>query len=528
MSLNKKLGSLNRDQVAHLLRRTTFGPSIDQIKLYEGKTVDEILNVLFDPNKMGLNYLPYDPQSGPNSTWVYDQSTRADYLMVSYMQFYVYLNHLENFHIKEKMQEFLYMFAACGVRDRKPQSGFHLYNLCNYHVDKPVKDFLLRLLRDSLYLATLNNNQNTKTSPIEDAGREFLEMAALGKGPEVAFGDYTTYTEQDVREVSRILTGLVPAYVYTGSGDYIDPDTGIPRGVIAPSWHDDGDKTFSHRLNNRTIRGGSTKAGVERELRELVEQLCDRGAGVYNYYVRRMYRFFVSDEIDADTERNIIQPLVADLVVNQGQLLPVLRKLLSSQHFFDDKNIGAKIKSGMDFLTSVQNSFCVSMPNRLTESHEFWHDLGRDTIVRYMLENIDHEPMSPPTIAGYAGDWVEGRWSQAWVSHNNLGFRQLIADMITQDSKILVNWDRVHMHWGAWELLNKLSNNHDPEEVVDEILTYTLPKMISNPRLSYFLNDVLLEGKANSYWTTASNNEKVVQLEKLIRAIVQSPEFQLY
>jgi len=206
MSLKKKTGPLSRKEVTHLLRRATFGPPISKIKQNEGKSARQILDLLFDANGFGLDYLPYDPQNG--DVWVEDNHTRADYLMVSYFQFYVYLNHLENFHIKEKLQEFLYMFAACGVRDRKPQLGFHLYSLCSYHTNKSIKDFLRRLLFNSMYLAALNNDQNTKDSPIEDIGREFLEMASLGKGPEVGFGDYTTYTEDDVREVSRVMTGL--------------------------------------------------------------------------------------------------------------------------------------------------------------------------------------------------------------------------------------------------------------------------------------------------------------------------------
>lgn len=529
MSLKKKIGPLSRKETAHLLRRATFGPNITQIRDNEGKTVDQILDLLFDPNGFGLNYLPFDPQDG--KVWVEDNHTRADYLMVSYFQFYVYLNHLENFHIKEKLQEFLYMFAACGVRDRKPQLGFHLYNHCQYHVKTNLKEFLRGLLFNSLYLATLNNDQNTKDSPIEDVGREFLEMASLGKGPEVAFGDYTTYTEHDVRQVSRIMTGLRPAYVFDGTLGFTDPNTGIPRGVVTPAWHDTGDKQFSNRMTNYKIIGRSGISGVEQEVNEFIDHVIFGGASMLHLaenYATRLYRYFVNDKVDSQVLNDIISPLMNELILNGFDLLAVTRILLESEHFFAEKNIGSKVKSGMDFLSSVQNQFEVSMPNRFSDPTKFWHDLGRDSIVRYLLENMDHEPMSPPTIAGYAGDWVEDRWSEAWISHNNLGFRQLVADMVTQDSKILINWAQIHMHWGTWAVLNLLKNPNDASSVLIDLVSYVLPQDISDTRRDHFLNNVLLEGNNASYWSGLTNNEKIVQLEKLFRSLVQSPEFQLY
>ena len=60
---------------------------------------------------------------------------------------------------------------------------------------------------DGAMLKYLNGNTNTKSSPNENYGRELQELFTIGKGPEVAPGDYTTYTEADVKAAAKVLTG---------------------------------------------------------------------------------------------------------------------------------------------------------------------------------------------------------------------------------------------------------------------------------------------------------------------------------
>ena len=56
-------------------------------------------------------------------------------------------------------------------------------------------------------LIYLNNTSNTKSAPNENYAREFLELFTIGKGPQIEAGNYTTFTEVDVVQAARVLTG---------------------------------------------------------------------------------------------------------------------------------------------------------------------------------------------------------------------------------------------------------------------------------------------------------------------------------
>lgn len=58
----------------------------------------------------------------------------------------------------------------------------------------------------------MSNYLNVKNSPNQNYGREFLELFTILKGEQVAEGDYTNYTEHDVQQAARVLTGFTGTY----------------------------------------------------------------------------------------------------------------------------------------------------------------------------------------------------------------------------------------------------------------------------------------------------------------------------
>src|SRR6202011_3121352 len=61
-------------------------------------------------------------------------------------------------------------------------------------------NLLTGVTEDPAMLVWLNGNQNVKSSPNENYGREMMELFTLG-------ADRGAYTETDVRENARALTG---------------------------------------------------------------------------------------------------------------------------------------------------------------------------------------------------------------------------------------------------------------------------------------------------------------------------------
>ena len=56
---------------------------------------------------------------------------------------------------------------------------------------------------------------------------------------------------------------------------------------------------------------------------------------VSQYICRRIYRYFVYYDIDANIEANVIVPLAQTFVASNWDIMPVLSQLFKSQHFFD-------------------------------------------------------------------------------------------------------------------------------------------------------------------------------------------------
>ena len=79
-----------------------------------------------------------------------------------------------------------------------------------------------------------------------------FELYGIGKGPQIAEGDYTNYTEDDIKAATRVLTG----WELDDTFAYLDPDTSLPAGKMRShlagngitelaTEHDAGQKVFS-------------------------------------------------------------------------------------------------------------------------------------------------------------------------------------------------------------------------------------------------------------------------------------------
>ena len=98
--------------------------------------------------------------------------------------------------------------------------------------------------------------------------------------------------------------------------------------------------------NNASI----SNAGDE-EYSNLIDVIFEQEE-VSKFICRKLYRYFVYYVINTDIEQNVIEPMAQILRDNDYDIVPALRALLQSEHFFDDLNKGVMIKNPMDFIYS--------------------------------------------------------------------------------------------------------------------------------------------------------------------------------
>jgi len=551
-SLAPHTGTLGKRLAAHLLRRVTFGPNRAEIDSYANMTADQAVNALTNSTGFIAPPDPLDPSNGRTWVWGNDNSKNSsssgsgDYLRHTYLSGWYLDEAFDNKppHIAQKMVFFLHTIFAVDHHAKRSENQYHQMALFRKYANGSVKTIARKIIMDNSMIEFLDSNSNTKYAPNENFSREILELFTILKGPQIGPGNYTNYTEYDVQQAAKIFTGIKQENRWDSTANR-DPDTGLARGKIYTPHHETGNKTFSAAFSNKVIPGRSTEAGIHQEFDEFIDMVFGEIATARSY-VRRIYRFFVHYNITNDIENDIITPLANDLMANNYNLMTVIRKLLKSKHFYDDDNsnssdqiVGGIISSPVEFFVKVMRLFHVNPPSESVDAYKHYHDFYRDTILRYILVNMDMDLWSPPSVAGYNAYHQAPSYSKAWISANTLPFRYKFIDMLYSGSKLLT-WGSIHITFDVMNFVTStnpvnISDPRTPASLVQEIVGYAFPEGLPSNRFDYFKNDMLLGNYSELEWAdewddyVLTGDDTVVkgQIEKLIRSIIQSPEFQI-
>jgi uncharacterized protein (DUF1800 family) len=393
---------------------------------------------------------------------------------------------------------------------------------------------------DNAMLVHLDGRLNVAGSPQENFAREFFELFTVGKGDQVSPTDYTTFTETDVKEATRLLTG----WDVDGSFTLVDPITGIPRGKLKgngniATQHDTGTKTFTAAFNNTSIAPASNQVvDVEAELDAFVDMVF-ASPHTAKFICRKLYRFFVYYDITPEIENDIIAPLAALLIQQNYEIKPVVEALLKSSHFFDkddqvlqNNNIGAIIKSPMEITVGSLRTLEVSLPapNDLVRHYlAYGNKLTEATGGQGMPF---HEPYD---VAGFDPYYQFPGFNRLWISPNYLAMRYLWSDSITGGVADMSGLELFKLDMPAF-VQTHCSNPGNADVLIKEMCDLLLPIDLDQARLDYFRDNGLLSGLTSSGWSTdwatftQNGNTMLVEqpLEKMFRIILQSPEFQIY
>jgi uncharacterized protein (DUF1800 family) len=232
-----------------------------------------------------------------------------------------------------RMTEFWFnhLNVFAGRLTVRPFAGHYAVHAIRPNVLGRFEDLLLASARHPAMLFYLDQNQNVADGTPgpqgrvrginENYARELMELHTLGLDG--------GYTQQDVRELARVLTGWT-----------VDPDG--PSGFrFVERLHDTGEKTV---LGRRF--GGPGAAGGEREGIEAIAMLAARPATARRLSLR-LAQFFVADE----PPRALVDRLAAEFLAGNGDLRRVMRMLVASPEFWDPAN--ELFKTPYDFACSA-------------------------------------------------------------------------------------------------------------------------------------------------------------------------------
>ena len=218
-----------------------------------------------------------------------------------------------------RMTEFWFnhLNVFVGKGNVRPFVGHYVVNAIRANALGKFEDLLLASARHPAMLFYLDQAQSNVRGLNENYARELMELHTLG----VDAG----YTQNDVRELARILTGWT---------------TGLQQGEgfrFAERLHDNGSKT----LLGRSFHGGGLKQGED-----AIRMLAGHPATARRI-ATRLATTFVSDQ----PPQLLIDQLAITFTRTQGDIAAVMRTLVASPDFWRADN--TLFKTPLDFACSA-------------------------------------------------------------------------------------------------------------------------------------------------------------------------------
>jgi uncharacterized protein (DUF1800 family) len=350
-----------RQLIAHLLRRTGFGSTTAELDFYTGLGFDGALDRL-------LNYESVDASAfeAELAARAYDL-TRLD----GAQRWWLYRMRFSPRPLEEKLTLFWHgHFASTNSKVEKPPYMLVQNALFRRMALGGFGDLVLEVTRDPAMLVFLDGKDNGRRRPNENYARELFELFTLGIG---------NYTEQDIREAARALTG------WTIRNDrFFDNVTN----------HDTGSKTILGQTGNWN---GADLCRIAVE-----HPACA------TFIARKLVRFLVTDQPGADFVARM-----ADVFRSSGlSIRALVGAILRSPEFKDEANVRALIKSPAEFVVGAMRHLDVAqLPN------DFPNELRRE----------QQELFNPPGVEGWEG-------GPHWLSSTTFLHRTNFLKRLTSDN----------------------------------------------------------------------------------------------
>jgi hypothetical protein len=312
------------------------------------------------------------------------------------------------------------------------------------------------------------------------------------------------YAEADIRELAKALTGYKIDYQ-------------APAPNVLPSLYN----LNSHDATFKTIFGikkqwGLASAGVSDDV---ISLLFDQRKDQLAWYIcSKLYQCFVYHDISGSSEQAIISSMAETFKASNWDIKPVLAELLKSEHFFDEANIGAEIKSPYDYSIGQLRSFDI-FPDELQSGSLYYYNYA-----------LGQSLLDPPNVKGWPG-------YHGWISTTTLPYRN-----IALAGQLLISKSIAALGGG-----DGYGNSHAPINLPDAALTTWAKQFASytgdfdvffgdlcnffcaQPPSAKAKADIQLLLPPNIYeWKNLSDTDKLSPMRQMIAGVMLLADYQLF
>ncbi len=509
-------GNLNFSQARHLLDRSLFGATKGEVDNLVGKNISFAISILMQAPKSVATPISIDAKDLEvtlGATWINTpyNGTYNTYRLRSLYSWWIGNMVQQNTSLIEKMVLFWHNHFVTEMATVVNASFLYNYvQVLRNSALGNIKQLISEITICPAMLVYLNGESNKATAPNENYGRELFELFAIGKGPLVSSGNYTNYTEADIREAAKVLTGW-------------RIDRTLNKSYFDTTGHDKTTKIFSDAFMKAAIPNKEAS-----EYKDLIELIFNQKETA-KYLVRKLYRWFMYAEIDQNIEDNIIIPLAATLYSNNYDIKPVLAQLLSSEHFFSLDYQGALIKNPLDFAVGIFRKSEINLSTNILNNYEIWSS------VYYACQTMEMTLGDPPDVAGWPEYYKEPSYSELWINASTIPQRTIFSDTLCLTG---VTKGGFKYFVDPFALTSKIDDPSKADNLLNGLALILLPVPLSPLQLAQ-LKEILIPGLPDSTWAFEwlkyiGAPSDVIQkglvgkkLQAVIAQIMRLPEFYL-
>lgn len=392
----------------HLLRRTVMGPTFDECTQATSRGLTATLDTLLQPHVVSTENVdfmlgtdvvshmtPYErPEyrlfftektSRYNDTiqWWYESIVRSPMSIQERMVVFWHSLMPVSFngsHYAEHVLDYLGLIRTNALGD----------------VTKLMTEVSMSLAMQLFLDDTVNEWQPDNDGINENHAREMLELHFMGR--EDRYGN-PNYTQIDVIALAHSLSGWRLNYWWVDG-----PAEGMQTLMNTRSalW-----STAHWDFRVKTLFGKTSGFDTPQAIAHILD-VCK--AKVARHVCKKLYYEFVNHSVDED----VVDEMAQHLLDNGMNILPTLRMLLSSKHFYEPRHRMSLVQSPARFVLGLMRATHVEfVPDFDIQMHRGTPDL----VVR--MRDFGHSLGQPPSVSG----WVSGpRWLSAPAVHRRLTF----------------------------------------------------------------------------------------------------------
>jgi uncharacterized protein (DUF1800 family) len=200
-----------------------------------------------------------------------------------------------------------------------------------------------------------------------------MELFTMGRG---------NYTEDDVKEAARAFTG----WGANAKGEFVF-------------------RKLQHDAGSKTVLGKTGNFDGDEVLDILLEQ-----KQTAKYISQKVYRYFVNENVDKKRS----EWLADRFYKNDYNIGKLMEDIFTSDWFYDEKNIGSRIKSPIELLVGIQRMLPMKLQNE-------------EALL--LLERVLGQVLFyPPNVAGWPG-------GKTWIDSSTLMMRMRIPQLINDSDE---------------------------------------------------------------------------------------------